>query len=400
MNQKKLMKVFVASSVMCAGSLYATNGDSMIAVGIKSRGMGGAGIAYGQGAESSLLNPALITDVENHEISFGATIFMPTIETDMGPTGKSEKSGADMSLIPEVSLAQSLGNGYYIGTGMWGTAGMGVDFKGRAQLFGMNTQLQLMQFAVPMAYKRAGWSVAIAPIVQYGSLDISYTLPDAFGGGKAGDGVSSDFGFGASIGGTYDVGNGFKVGAMYKSKISMDYDGQLSSATAPFNGMGVKIGDSLDQPSEYGVGVAYTYRVHNIALDVKRISWSDASGYKDFGWDDQTVVAVGYEYKQPLWSLRIGYNHASSPVDELNGKTPSGSAMNMFNLLGFPATAENHFTIGGSYSIQENTTVDVSVVHARNSSSKFDVSALFGPGATIENDHKETSIGVQVTYRF
>ncbi len=400
MYKTRIIKLSMVVSLLGVTGAYATNGDSLMAVGIKSRGMGGAGIAHGQGAESSLLNPALITDVEGHEISFGATIFMPSIETDLGPTGKSTKSEMKLSLIPEVSLAQNLGNGYYVGTGMWGTAGMGVDFKDTPGLMGMNTQLQLMQFAVPLAYKTGGLSIAVAPIVQYGSLDIAYTLPPAFGGGKVGSGVSGDFGAGASLGGTYDFGNGLKLGAMFKSKISMSYDRQLSDATRPFNGMGVAIGDDLDQPAEYGVGAAYTYGSHNFALDLKRIAWSNAAGYKDFGWDDQTVIAVGYEYKQPTYALRLGYNHGSSPVKELDGATPAGAAMNMFNLLGFPATAEDHFTLGGSYYVNENTSVDVALVHSRESKVKFDTSGLFGPGASVENSHKETSLSMQATYRF
>ena len=396
MCKKRMIKLSIVVSLLSVTGVYATNGDSLMAVGIKSRGMGGAGIAHGQGAESSLLNPALITDVEGHEISFGATIFMPTIKTDLGPTGKKTESDMDLSLIPEVSLAQNLGNGYYIGTGMWGTAGMGVDFKGTSRLMNMNTQLQLMQFAVPLAYKTGGLSLAIAPIVQYGSLDIAYTRQD---GVRIGAGVSSDFGAGVSLGGTYNFGNGVKLGAMYKSKISMSYDGQISDATEPFNGAGVKIGDDLDQPAEYGIGAAYTYGAHNFALDLKRIAWSNAAGYKDFGWDNQTVVAVGYEYKQPTYAFRLGYNHGSSPVKELNGATPAGAALNMFNLLGFPATAEDHFTVGGSYYVNDSTSVDVALVHARDSKKKFDVSGL-GMGSTIENSHKETGLSMQVTYKF
>jgi long-chain fatty acid transport protein len=392
----------MAFAILGASTLYATNGDTLIGVGVKARGMGGAGIAYGQGAESTLLNPALITDVPNSQISFGATIFMPTIDTNMDPSMPAT-SEADISLIPEVSLAHNLGSGYYIGTGMWGTAGMGVDFKEAPQLMKMNTQLQLMQFAVPVAYKTGGFSIAVAPIVQYGSLDIAYTLPPAMGGTKVGDGVSSDFGYGVSIGTSYDLGNGLKFGAVYKSKINMEYKGQLSNATQPFASMGIfpaALADNLDQPSEYGMGIAYTWDAHSIAIDIKQINWSDADGYKDFGWDDQTVFAIGYQYTEANWALRLGYNHASSPVTELDGTTQAGAAMNMFNLLGFPATAEDHYAIGGTYKISNSVSLDLAVVYANTSSKSFDVSGLFGPGAKISNDHSEISTSFQLSYTF
>ncbi len=63
-------------------SLYATNGDHLIGIGAKSLGMGGVGIAISHGAESALANPALITGVQNKEVSFGGTIFMPDVETN------------------------------------------------------------------------------------------------------------------------------------------------------------------------------------------------------------------------------------------------------------------------------------------------------------------------------
>jgi len=393
MKQKNFfLKSSIVLSLMASVALHATNGDTLIGVGVKTRGMGGAGIAYSQGAESALVNPALITEVQSDEISFGATVFMPTIETDLMGSGK-VKSDADLSLIPEVSLAHSFGNGYYIGTGMWGTAGMGVDFKGTPQLMKMRTQLQLMQFAVPMAYKISGLSIAVAPIVQYGSLDISF---DGTGIGipKTGDGVSDDFGFGASIGMTYDMGNGLKLGAVYKSQVKMEYKGQISQAV--MNTMGVVVDDHLDQPAEYGVGIAYTSGHHTIAVDYKRIAWSDAAGYDFFGWEDQDVFAVGYEYAEANWAFRLGYNHATSPVGELDMTVPGNTFKNVFNLLGFPATAEDHYTIGGSYQFSDTLTLDLAVVYATKSSNTFNAGSPY----QISNDHSEVSASFQLTYKF
>ncbi len=374
-------------------TLYATNGDTLISVGVKSRGMGGAGIAYGQGAESSLLNPALVTDVKQNEISFGATIFMPTIDTTMPTIGGMVKknSAADLSLIPEVSLAHNLGNGFYIGTGMWGTAGMGVDFKNEPSHMHIRTQLQLMQFAIPVGYKSNGFSIAVAPIVQYGSLDISYKNMLAPGQPQIGSGVSDDFGFGASIGLTYDADNGFKVGAVYKSEIAMEYEGQLTQAASPF--MPLPDGDHLDQPAEYGIGISYSSAGHTIALDYKRIAWSDAAGYKAFEWDDQNIFALGYQYTQENWAIRLGYNHATTPIVE-----STNPAINMFNLLGFPATAEDHYTVGGSYTFSDTLTLDLALVYSPKSKKSLSLTPMMP--APISNTHSELSTSFQLSYVF
>ena len=52
---------------------------------------------------------------------------MPKVSADMG-AGSSD-SDADMSMIPEVSIASKVGDNFFWGIGMWGTAGMGVDYR-------------------------------------------------------------------------------------------------------------------------------------------------------------------------------------------------------------------------------------------------------------------------------
>ncbi len=404
MKSNKLLIGTLALSFAASTALFATNGDTMIGVGAKTRAMGGAGIAFSHGAESTLVNPALITHVQDTEISFGGTIFMPTVKTDIGPTGTYTKSDADISMIPAVALASQVRENLFIGAGMWGTAGMGTDFRGNPGLFDMETTLQMMQFALPVAYKMGGLSLGIAPIVQYGSLDIHYVLPPAFGGpANIGDGQHQDFGFGVNLGATYDFGNGITLGAMYKSKIKMDYGNALVSATAPFKvlpGFPQNIGSHLDQPAEFGIGLGWRSGPHGIAIDWRRIQWSSASGYKQFGWDDQNIFAVGYQYDAGNWALRVGYNHGSNPV-KINNASPAQpglAALDMFNLLGFPATVESHITAGGSYVFNKNFSADFTLSYALEKKSSADLSAL-GMGE-IKNKHHQLGLSVQLNYKF
>ncbi len=411
--KQHFMKSTVILSMVASTALYATNGDTLVGVGAKTRAMGGAGIAFSHGAESTLVNPALITHVQDTEISFGGTIFMPDIHTSlggnvgMGPGTDSADSDADLSMIPAVAIVSHLDNGVHIGAGMYGTAGMGTDFRdqgpsawmpGNKALFDMETTLQLMQFVVPIAYKTGGLSVGIAPIIQYGSLDIHYEMQPA--PGVVSPGQKQDFGFGASVGLTYDFDNGFSIGAVYKSKIKMDYGNTLSSAAAPF---GININGHLDQPAEYGIGLGWRSGPHGVAIDWKRIQWGSAAGYKDFGWDDQDVFAIGYQYDAGTWALRVGYNHGKTPITLYNSNKQVEAAKDMFNLLGFPATAEDHITAGGSYQFSKNFSADFTVVYALNEKNSADVGAAFGAPAqavTIENEHKELGLTVQLNYKF
>ncbi len=380
----------ITLSLIASTMLQATNGDHLIAVGAKARGMGGVSIAISHGAESGLSNPAMITSIEGTEIAFGGTIFMPDIKSGFGgnPT---YTSAADMNIIPEVSIAHKIDDNWYIGVGMWGTAGMGTDYSNApaGANFNMVTNLQLMQFGVPIAYKYDGLSVAVTPILQYGNLDINYVNP-LF----AGVGLAQDFGFGYNVGLAYDFSNGLKVGALYKSAIEMKYDGQLTTATTPF-GLTLPNGDTLEQPAEIGVGFSYTTAQHTIAFDYKKIQWSNAKGYGDFGWEDQDVYAVGYQYKENNWALRVGYNYGKTPV--VVGVNP---ALNLFNLLGFPATSESHYTLGGTYNVTEAFSIDLAYVHSPETSNTFALPSPPMPGTSITTTHAENSFSFQLVYNF
>jgi long-chain fatty acid transport protein len=170
---KKIIKLTVVTAMaLSTTSAFATNGSNLIGMGVKTRGMGGAGIGVSHGAESGLTNPALITKIQSdNEISFGGTVFMPDVKNDNGLVGMgaggsddsgSADSDSDLSIIPEVSIVSKINENFYFGIGMWGTAGMGVDYDNSGQME-MSTNLQLMQFGVPLAYTTSGFSIAITP---------------------------------------------------------------------------------------------------------------------------------------------------------------------------------------------------------------------------------------------
>jgi len=418
----------VAALALGATSAFATNGSSLIGIGAKARGMGGTAIGVGHGAESGISNPALITTIKgNNEISFGGTIFMPTIKTSqgldmMGPGGpgvpdgvadfnSGAESDSDFFVIPAVSLASKLNDNFYWGIGMWGTGGLGVDYRDTKTLLGggdtqmnMVTALQTMQFGVPLAYTNNGFSIGITPIVQYSSLDIQYTFADdTFSEIKRGAGVSQDISTGIDIGLAYQT-DGITIGAVYKSKIVFNVDDVLSETVTTMQRFPYT-NDELATPEEYGVGISYTTQGHTLALDWKRINWEDAETYEDFGWEDQDIIAVGYEYSTNDWAVRCGYQYAESAVQDNTGKglpldsmyAPGGANLsNTFNLLGFPGTQESHITLGGSYAINETLSMDLAAVYGlKNTETLTNFTAQ-----QIKTEHSEQSYSIQVNYAF
>ncbi len=84
---------------------------------------------------------------------------------------------------------------------------------------------------------------------------------------------------------------------------------------------------ALEQPQQVVLGVAYDIIPNKLLVEVngKWLNWGNADGYKDFGWKDQWVAAVGMQAKPMDWlAIRMGYNYGNNPVKQHNG----------FNFLG------------------------------------------------------------------
>lgn len=368
--------------------LFATNGDNLIGLGAKSRAMGGVGIATYFGAENVLANPAMIAKSEGEQIDFGGTLFMPDVSAN------GTKSDADISIMPEVFSSVKIDDNWAFGIGMFGAAGMGTDYRGDENLMNARTNLMLMKFAPTVSYHYENFAFGVAPVVQYGSLDIAYTM----GTTQVGSGSSDDFGVGFALGASWDIGENLTLGLVYKSQIDMTYSHTLSTASKPFVDMGIftsAFSDDLSQPAEIGFGISYDYTYLNLSFDYKKIKWGSAKGYKDFGWKDQDVYAVGVKYEKDGTWYSLGYNHAKNPITNYDGSTAEGAALNLFNYLMFPATSEDHFSIGAGRKITKNISLDCDIVYSPSNTVTVDTTI-----GALEVEHTETSIAFSMRYDF
>jgi len=386
--------IFLLSTTMV---IYATNGDLMIGHGPKSSGMAGIGIATSHGAESALSNPAMINSVKNSEFTVSATVFTPTVKFSSNAQANampSAKGGAyphkaklsygssktDSPVVPDFSYAKRIGQNAVIGLTVDGTAGLGVDYKGQRKsgAFDMHTALKIMKVGVPVSYKvpRTELILGIEPVMQYSTLNTNYQTARGASNNKE----AQNIGYGVQLGVAYEKRN-VTVAATYQSKIRAKYKGNISHAMRDFGVKGVKSGDRLDQPAEAGVGISYKYKNSRLAVDYKKIAWSKAKGYKDFGWKDQDVIAVGYNYDAEKFSLRAGYNYAKSPLREKNGQAQGAqgyenSAINFFNLSGFPATIEEHYTVGADYELNDDVDLSFAYIYSPQVTKTFDTTGM------------------------
>ena len=382
------MKKILLASLVCIGSLHATNGDNLIGFGAKSRAMGGVGVATNLEAENSLSNPALLAWLKEDSMEVGITYFTPTIKTN------GTKSEAIHNFIPHMALAQGSDSGFSYGLGLYGSSGMGVDFRNsnNPALMDARTNLSIMKITPTIAYDAGDFSFGFSPIIQYGSLNISYVFGQPVGMGK-----SDDFGFGYKAGIGYRLTPALNVGIIYQSAIAMSYKNTLSVASTPFvPAIPAPIMDKLEQPQEFGIGFSYHIAPFTVLADYKTVFWGGADCYWDFGWQDQNVYSVGLKYEKNGTWFGAGYNYAKNPIMNNYGADENMKAViNAFNYIFFPATQEEHFTIGAGTMVSKDTSVSFSVVYGVKNS--IDTVGATGP---LHVEHSEVSGSISMKYRF
>ena len=395
------MKKTILLSMISSSLLVATNGDNLISLGAESRSMGGTGIAMGMGTDSVFKNPSWLTDVKGTKAMFGSTFFMSDVKARNGNANNQwASSKADTSLIPSVSHASRISKNWAYGIGMFGVSGMGTDYRGEEQekgLSSMRTSFQYLRMVPSIAYKEENLRLGFGLTFAYGALDLDAILPtnpnDTNSYRQRGSGMSDDFGFGFQLGTAYNITPQINLGAYYQSKVDTEYENIFD-----FNMDGKYDNLKLSQPAEYGIGIGYKKYPYRGSIEIRDILWSQADGYKSFGWDDQTVIALGGGYFiKPKLELRIGYSHANSPIDSnfkqatIGGTQMPSSSVAFFNIMGFPAISTEHITAGLGYMLNNEVSLDLAYVYSPQES----LSAM-----NMEVKNSQNSITATLKYNF
>ena len=92
-----------------------------------------------------------------------------------------------------------------------------------------------------------------------------------------------------------------------------------------------------------------------------------------------------------------------------------GAAINYFNLAGFPAVVEQHYTIGGSYSFTKQIGLDAAYVYSPEVQFSYDTSAMtqaqvyaqtgnaqqaMSMSSTATVKHSQQALSLQLSYKF
>ena len=351
---KKILAIVAVAAALVAAPAHATNGMRMIGFGPVQDSMGGASVAAPLDGATVVTNPAGLTALAPR-VDVAGQGFMPNVKykadwATPGPSGSAaQSSGRPTDWLPTLTGVFRPSDQVTVGLAALGTAGMGVDYgPGGTGLFGGPTMSSYLngRVAPAVAYRVSDQlSVGLAANLMYARMSFNVVLPSS---GQTKFDAASSYGYGATLGVTYQPVEMVTLGAAYETKSwFQDFE---------FTVGGQKTKLAFDQPMVATIGAAVRpLQGLLLAVDGEWINWSDIMGKDlprftapagaggfDMNWSDQFVVKVGAEYQLPaLRELRVraGYNYGKNPVDRNSA----------YEALLFPAIAEHHFTVGAGY---------------------------------------------------
>lgn len=379
--RKYLIGGALGASCLAAASAWATNGDQMIGITAIQWGMAGAVVASPQDAATVLTNPAGLANLDIQEV-----------RTDLGfgflnpkRSANGFESDSELYLMPGGAVAFNVNDRLYFGMGMGGLSGMGVDFADVSPMPGTQAVVTTKQF-----YKIApgfGYSVndrlslGAALNFDYQSLAMytpQFQLPQ-----------NQVFGWGLSAGLTYKLTDRLQLGAAWISEQEM--------GDFKWNTLSGRFEMQMNGPQSLAVGLAFQPNPGLLVeFDVKRIYFSDVLDRVElktpggvatlnFGWDDQTVYALGIQKTvNPKTTVRAGFNYGESPIG------PEDVAANIGSL----AVVEKHVALGATRQLGQRVYGSLSYMHAFNNEVKSNTT----PRQVIELE--QNILNLQVSYKF
>ena len=368
----------------------AENGSLPIGSSAASRALGGTGIAAFTGVvDSEYKNPATLSQLPKAsgqaELSLGFfSVDAQAQQKVTNPVLQGDDTGRYRSSATRLVAPTAIGVAYRVtedlalalGASAFGSQLDYGDHRGVSGVKRTTSQINLMLAAsyqlcpeVSIGATLIGQSFASKSSLLYSKAQFARTEWNSTG--KAGS---------AAVGARYSVTPMVTVGVSYmlpktaKLKGFLDadtYNADYSPNTV-VNHSDIKVSD----PKEIGIGTQLRLTTEwTVLADFKRLLWASDSFYKDLGWRDQNIFAVGSAYTTGVHTWKAGFNYAKMPMPKSlsgdNGLEPvriqghllSKLNVAILNTLVLPATSEQSYTLGSSHALTDSITVNTALVY-------------------------------------
>lgn len=340
---------------------YAMNAQRQIGYGVKSKGMGGVGIALPQDSLVAAMNPAGMPYVADR-VDIGLGYVFQNGKTNVTTTGQTFKTTRGVWL-PEGGISYMFCPCQTIGLSVYVDGGLVSKYNGAIPgftnpTFDQGKSLELSYYQLIIA---PSWAWRINRVHSVGvALNVAVTEFKVNGFGAAAttsffpnnvtnqnsswsEGMSVRFGWLGNVCDRLMVGFTFQTKTWVRKY--KKYQGLLPDA------------GQADLPGSLGFGVTYfPFSCIALSAEYSYVMWDKVTnnfwaaletgnrfGAKDgpgVSWNSQGVFKVGAYYRLlPCLTLRVGYNWAQNPVAVTDTQV---------NVISLPIV-EHHVTTGATY---------------------------------------------------
>jgi len=449
MKLKKIVGVLAAIGIAAPGVAMATNGMLMEGYGPIATSMGGASMAYDNGAAGMANNPATLGMMPSGTSRLDLAIGGLHPDIDSKVPGANAHSGGDAYYMPAVGWVKKDGKLAY-GVGVFAQGGMGTEYAANSWVSqGINkpsrSEVGVGNLIVPVSYDvspdlNIGGSVDFVwagmdlqmgmNALQMGGLAAGGNLTmggpaaasPAFGAFFAGGATSvgyfdfsndNDFsgkanatGWAGKLGMTYKLNKQMTIGATYHSKTSLgDLEADGASMKMFMGGTDVgtftgkiKIVD-FQFPETYGIGIAYQANDKlMLAADYKRIGWANVmkNMHMTFAASDGSLtmdMKLPQEWKdQDVFMLGVAFKATDALTLRAGVNIADNPIPNDYVNPLFPATIKDHYTLGAGFALSKVSEVNASYVYAPK------VAVTSSAGYSI--DHAQNNWQLMYSHRF
>ena len=456
MKMKRIVVSMFAAGILVSPLANATNGMLMEGYGPIATAMGGASMAYDNGAAAMANNPAtlgLMADGTSRlDLAIGG--LHPTVVSKTAGM-LDANSGGKSYFMPAGGWVKKDGQLAY-GIGVFAQGGMGTEYSAldwvgagsgkpsRSEVgvgnlivpfsYSVNPDLNIggsldlvwggMDLQMAMNANQMGQLAASGNLTPGGPAAASPAFAAFMAGGAASVGYfnftdgskftqkASSTGYAGKLGVTYKVNPKLTLGATYHSKTSLG-DMTTNGATMDMIMGGATVQSILGRvtivnfqfPETYGFGMAYQANDDlMLVADYKRIGW--AKVMQNFHMNFAALNgSLTLDMKMPQnWKdqdvFNLGFAYKTTPELTLraganlaNNPVPS----NTVNPL-FPAIVKNHYTVGAGYVFSKTSEVNGSLVYVPKVTTY--TAAVPGVSPAYSIDHSQLNWQLMYSHSF
>jgi len=425
MHRVKLLRTGIALAMITASPLgFATNGYFSHGLGVKNKGMAGAGTAHPTEAIATSINPAAGV-VMGERFETGISIFSPRRSYDatsslaIGQGGAftidagEVESGSNFFPIPYMAKTWMLNEESALGVNLYGRGGMNTDYGGGSATFDPDgpsgpapvmslpgaygtgdAGVDLMQLFGDVTYSQQNgslsWGVALVLTAQAFKGNgfaafAPYTQTFAASGGTAmptsltNNSRDYSFGVGYKVGFIWEATPQLDVSLSYQSQIEMGEFDDYSDLFADAGG--------FDIPSSLRGGVSWQFNDRaSIHYDIEYTTFSDVdsvgnplanlfacptagAGGTDLGSCLGGSRGAGFGWND-MTTHKFGYEWRMANLEDWtfrigysHGDQPIDSDQVLFNMMA-PGVIEQHFTTGFTHVLDNGKEYSFSLMYA------------------------------------